>query len=57
MEPKDRHSGESRNPVLYIVFWMPPYQVWGGLLKSGMTDKKIDAGTNQVVTTQVASAV
>jgi hypothetical protein len=29
------HFGESRNPGGY---WMPPYQVRGGLIKSGMTE-------------------
>jgi len=45
-KPESRVPDENRDPVYEIVppgepgdeIWMPPYQVRGRLLKSGMTD-------------------
>ena len=43
---KSRVPGGNRDPVFEMVpdfrrddVWMPPYQVWGRLLRSGMTEK------------------
>jgi hypothetical protein len=47
-KPESRVPGENRDPVFEMVpdfrrddVWMPPYQVRGKLLKSGMTEKAI----------------
>src|SRR4030042_7192041 len=47
-EPESRVPGENRDPVFDMVpdfrrddVWMPPYQVRGRLLKSGMTEKAV----------------
>ena len=40
---QSRHSGESRNPELV---WMPPYQVRGRLIKSGMTFDMFNCRSN-----------
>jgi hypothetical protein len=47
-KPESRVPGENRDPVFEMVpdfrrddFWMPPYQVRGKLLKSGMTEKAV----------------
>ncbi len=48
LQPESRVPGENRDPVFEMVpyfrrddVWMPPYQVRGRLLKSGMTEKAI----------------
>jgi len=47
-KPESRVPGENRDPVFEMVpdfrrddVWMPPYQVRGRLLKSGMTEKGV----------------
>src|SRR4030042_1682742 len=48
LQPESRVPGEDRDPVFDMVpdfrrddVWMPPYQVRGRLLKSGMTEKAV----------------
>ena len=48
LQPESRVPGENRAPVFEMVLdfrrddvWMPPYQVRGKLLKSGMTEKTV----------------
>ncbi|MDP2971980.1 MAG: hypothetical protein Q8P64_22635, partial [Deltaproteobacteria bacterium] len=47
-KPESRVPGENRDPVFEMVpdfrrddVWMPPYQVRGRLLKSGMTENAV----------------
>ncbi len=47
-KPESRVPGENRDPIFEMVpdfgrddVWMPPYQVRGRLLKSGMTEKAV----------------
>ena len=48
LQPESRVPGENRDPVFEMVpdfrrddVWIPPYQVRGRLLKSGMTEKAV----------------
>jgi hypothetical protein len=48
LQPESRVPAENRDPVFEKVpdfrrddVWMPPYQVRGRLLKSGMTEKTV----------------
>ena len=48
LQPESRVPGENRDPALEMVpdfrrddVWMPPYQLRGRLLKSGMTENAV----------------